>query len=214
MMKFEQFSKPQGYFTQLKMMQNPRHHGVRTQIIRDPADLNRPPSMKEFNSIPLPPLGERKEERDKLSLVKRKKTKKSKPASAVASRQVLPSRVVTTKAPTTTVKTTEPPKTSGPTKKGPWSHLPPWKQRQLQAARKRAMEKAREKQMQAKPQALKFSQWQKAPVDNKKKVNEKKVVQVQMSDEEFGNLISSLDKENKNGDAIDRLLKKHGNKKN
>ena len=78
--------------------------------------------------------------------------------------------------------------------KGPWSHLPPWKQRQLQAARKKAMAKQQQAK-QAAPAAMKFSEWQEHPGNQKATFEEGPVVEVEtnLSDDEFSELISSLD---------------------
>merc|ERR550534_2283216 len=70
----------------------------------------------------------------------------------------------TTRRPVPKRPTGKSPKAPGkrPGGKGPWAHLPPWKQRQLQQARQKAMaKKAASKQ--AQPAAMKFSEWQPHP---------------------------------------------------
>lgn len=92
--------------------------------------------------------------------------------------------------------------------KGPWSHLPPWKQRQLQAARQKAMAK-KQQQKQAAPAAMKFSEWQEHPGTQKATFEEGPVVEVEtsLSDDEFSDLIASLDsKKNTDLEALVREI--------
>jgi hypothetical protein len=93
--------------------------------------------------------------------------------------------------------------------KGPWAHLPPWKQRQLQAARQKAMAKKQSAKKQAAPAAMKFSEWQEHPGTQKATFEEGPVVEVETSltDDEFGDLIASLDsKKNTDLEALVREI--------
>merc|ERR1711868_97267 len=94
-------------------------------------------------------------------------------------------------------KTTEAPKTKAttkakveakkPTGKGPWPHLPPWKQRQLQAARAKAIAAAKAKKQAmmtkktkaAQPQMMKFSSQVEAP--GKAVLEEGEIIEVNTS---------------------------------
>lgn len=112
-----------------------------------------------------------------------------------------------TKKPTTAVAPKAPAKK--PTGKGPWSHLPPWKQRQLQAARQKAIAAAKAKKAAAmakkqtgpkaaQPQMMKFSSSASVPA----KLEEGKVfkVKTKLTDEDFGKLIASIDTKDKDTD--------------
>ena len=111
----------------------------------------------------------------------------------------------TTKAPTTIVASKAPAKK--PT--GKWSHLPPWKQRQLQAARQKAINAAKAKKAAvmaknqtgpkaAQPQMMKFSSSARVPA----KLEEGKVfkMKTKLTDEDFGKLIASIDTKDKDTD--------------
>jgi len=144
----------------------------------------------------------------KSSMTKKKASlKKTKPSVQLKS-AVKTTKAPTTKAPTTTVGSKATAKK--PTGKGPWSHLPPWKQRQLQAARQKAIAAAKAKKaaamkkqtngkpMAAQPQMMKFSSSVSAPA----KLEEGEIVEVNtnLSDEDFGKLIASIDTKDKDTD--------------
>jgi len=138
---------------------------------------------------------------------KKVSSKKTKPSVQLKSAQK--KTVKTTRAPKTTeaattkpVATAKPAAAKKPAGKGPWSHLPPWKQRQLQAARAKAIAAAKAKkasalkQKQAQPQMMKFSSSVTAP---DVKLEEGPIIEVNtnLSDEDFGKLIASIDTKDK-----------------
>lgn len=143
----------------------------------------------------------------KSSMSKKKSSsKKTKPSVQLKS-AVKTTKAPTTKAPTTTVAPKAPAKK--PTGKGAWSHLPPWKQRQLQAARQKAIAAAKAKKAAAmakkqtgpkaaQPQMMKFSSSASVPA----KLEEDKVfkVKTKLTDEDFGKLIASIDTKDKDTD--------------
>jgi len=141
---------------------------------------------------------------------KKVSSKKTKPSVQLKSAQK--KTVKTTRAPKTTeaattkpVATAKPAAAKKPAGKGPWSHLPPWKQRQLQAARAKAIAAAKAKkasalkQKQAQPQMMKFSSSVTAP---DVKLEEGPIIEVNtnLSDEDFGKLIASIDTKDKDTD--------------
>jgi len=132
----------------------------------------------------------------------KKKASLNKPQLKMATKAPI-TKAPTTKAPTTQAPTTQ----AATTKKGPWSHLPMWKQRQLMAARKRkiaAFKAAREAKaaaeaaggkIEAQSQMMKFSQWAPQPEDAKASFEEGPIIEVEssLSDDEFSELISTID---------------------
>lgn len=138
---------------------------------------------------------------------KKNSSKKTKPSVQLKS-AVKTTKAPTTKAPTTTKAATKA-AAKKPSGKGPWSHLPPWKQRQLQAARQKAIAAAKAKKaaamkkkqtgpQAAQPQMMKFSSSVSAPA----KLEEGEIVEVKtnLSDEDFGKLIASIDTKDKDTD--------------
>jgi len=150
-----------------------------------------------------------KKSTSKSSLAKKKAAaKKSKPSIQLKSASKTTVAPKTTEAPKTKATTKAKVEAKKPTGKGPWSHLPPWKQRQLQAARAKAIAAAKAKKQAmmtkktkaAQPQMMKFSSQVEAP--GKAVLEEGEIIEVNtsLSDEDFGKLIASIDTKDKNAD--------------
>jgi len=212
MMLFDQFSRPPMYWDQMKSKQQISKI-PRIQVINSLDEFNRPPTMDDLVDgkaplIPNVPGGKK----EVPAFLKRQAAARA----GYSTRQPSTTQSVSDDARTTTRRpvpkrpTGKSPKAPGkrPGGKGPWSHLPPWKQRALQAARKKAMEKQKQ-QKQAAPAAMKFSEWQEHPGTQKATFEEGPVVEVEtsLSDDEFSDLIASLDsKKNTDLEALVREI--------
>merc|ERR1711937_970022 len=205
MMLFDQFSRPPMYWDQMKSKQSISKM-PRIQVINSLDEFNRPPTMADLvdgKAPALPNVPGGKKEKKVPEFLKRQ-------AAMKAGYKMGSTRGTTTTQPVPKRPTGKSPKAPAkrPGGKGPWSHLPPWKQRQLQAARQKAMAK-KQQQKQAAPAAMKFSEWQAHPGTQKATFEEGPVVEVEtsLSDDEFSDLIASLDsKKNTDLEALVREI--------
>lgn len=233
MMLFDQFSRPPHYWEQMKMGKTSQI--PRVQVIDSLEDFNRPPTMADLvddnGKAPVIPNAHGKS-KDKQMPDFLRRQQAARAAAAKATTRPNTTRGVSDSdfmnlvakidgnkpAPKRPLAKRPVPKRPGgkapgkapgkrPGGKGPWAHLPPWKQRQLQQARQKAMaKKAAAKQ--AQPAAMKFSEWQPHP-GTKATFDEGPIIEVEttLSDEEFSDLISSLDsKKNTDLEALVREI--------